>query len=933
MNMKNDFLFFIRYIAFGILLCCVTTPLLAADSHSAEKLSARYTQEHPVVIMSDWEFAPYEFRGDDGNPQGYGIEIGHLILDELNLPYVNKMAEWKVALSIFKHRKAVLAIEPKTSISVKGLFYSKMPVEQYRLAIVSMKGSEIYKKFDSLPRDPQRIFFKKCDVADVVATQRGWKAKDKAYLTTRQALLYVSSHPGTYYIWGYDQLRWAIRKMGITNLQITILQDIRPTPLCFASYDGQLIDAIDETYARLSQSGRIDEIHNKFFNPEMESNDASPVFIIIILVILAVILAFTAFNYLLIRHIRHTSQLMQLYQNVMKLAFASNRFMIQNYNLMDSCSYNLFGDYFAGGDNTREEFFSKILPEDRVTATGLIQRMAKGETDREEYTYHRINPETGEVDAINYSLAVAIKDKEGKTTNIVYTIKDITQEMKDRQLQSEASAKFQQIFSRSLVALALYDQDGNFIEANDEMNRLYQQGLIDSNMQESTNLFSVRTVRNYYDRNSHEPFCYCKMPENDPDGIRFYAEISIVAIFGKDEKIGYYTVSAYDITEERNIALDQRSRERNIRNVRAQLATNAKQLNDILVSNKAWLCQYDFEERIIRLYRTQGQPEREMSIEEYYSLMLSDKEAEQIKKSAETRETFIRTWGQQYKNIHKCHSPFDTKDSDIYYYSITGLPRKDEEGNITGCYGLLRDVTDYYKIHEHLREETNRANDSGRLKSAFLANMTHEIRTPLNAIVGFSDLLQTVTDPDERQEFIKIIHNNSDMLLRLINDILAVSEMDVGMLEIKPERVDFADVFSKTCESLSQRVDNPDVKFICENPCDTLIMTIDSARLQQVITNFVTNAVKYTTKGHIKLGYTLVDNGIRIYCEDTGAGIPEEKQASIFERFVKLNDFVQGTGLGLNICKGIAQACGGKIGVDSKVGEGSTFWIWIPITK
>ena len=216
------------------------------------------------------------------------------------------------------------------------------------------------------------------------------------------------------------------------------------------------------------------------------------------------------------------------------------------------------------------------------------------------------------------------------------------------------------------------------------------------------------------------------------------------------------------------------------------------------------------------------------------------------------------------------------------------------------------------------------------MKAAFLANMTHEIRTPLNAIVGFSDLLPVVEEHEDRMEFIRIIRNNCDMLMRLINDILEASNVGQA-LAIKPEEVDFAKVFDDICQTLAQRVDETGVQFIKDNPYDTFVATLDKGRIQQVLTNFTTNAIKYTHEGHIKVGYREQDGGIYFYCEDTGAGIPKDKQNAVFERFVKLNDYVQGTGLGLSICKAIAERCNGKIGVTSEgEGHGSTFWMWIP---
>ena len=267
------------------------------------------------------------------------------------------------------------------------------------------------------------------------------------------------------------------------------------------------------------------------------------------------------------------------------------------------------------------------------------------------------------------------------------------------------------------------------------------------------------------------------------------------------------------------------------------------------------------------------------------------------------------------------------------WFALNSVPEYDDEGNIKGCFGLMRDIDDLINAQLKMKKETEKANDSGRLKSVFLANMTHEIRTPLNAIVGFCDVLQSVDAPEERQEFLKIILNNCDLLIQLINDILVISELDSNGLTLRPAKVDFAESFYMICTSLRQRVQDPNVEFIYENPFDHLYVVMDVNRIHQVVTNFLTNAVKYTHSGHIKLAYERRDGGLYIYCEDTGAGIPAEDQEKIFGRFIKLNDYIQGAGLGLSICKAIAEKCGGKIGVDSEVGKGSTFWIWIPEVK
>ncbi|MDD3108170.1 MAG: ATP-binding protein [Alistipes sp.] len=264
------------------------------------------------------------------------------------------------------------------------------------------------------------------------------------------------------------------------------------------------------------------------------------------------------------------------------------------------------------------------------------------------------------------------------------------------------------------------------------------------------------------------------------------------------------------------------------------------------------------------------------------------------------------------------------------YATINGMAIRDEQGAICGYSGLVRNNTQLMTLLEQLKEETRKAQQADMLKSAFLANMSHEIRTPLNAIVGFSSLLQDTEDPKERAHFIQIINTNSDHLLHLIGDILDLSKIEAGRVELDKESFDVVPFFNHLAASLQQRETHTEVEFRTFNPYLSCVVTLDKHLLAQLFTNFVTNAIKYTPKGHILMGYDYIEHGLRIYVEDTGIGIAKDKHEKIFHRFEKLDDFAQGTGLGLSICKAIIESKKGKIGFESDEGEGSTFWAWMP---
>ena len=272
----------------------------------------------------------------------------------------------------------------------------------------------------------------------------------------------------------------------------------------------------------------------------------------------------------------------------------------------------------------------------------------------------------------------------------------------------------------------------------------------------------------------------------------------------------------------------------------------------------------------------------------------------------------------------------NSENKDARYAIINGMPMRDANGRIIAYSGVRRDVTDLICTQNRLEHETQRALQADKLKSAFLANMSHEIRTPLNAIIGFSGLLQETDDPQERKEYSQIINTNNELLLNLINDILDLSRIESGEVTLYNEHFNLACYFEKLSASLQQRCVNPDVEFIVDKPYAECNVYLDRSRLAQICTNFTTNSIKHTQKGSIRIGYLYKDGGIWIYTQDTGNGIPADKQHLVFQRFEKLNPFVQGTGLGLSICKAIVDAYGGKIGFTSKEGKGSRFWAWLP---
>ena len=267
--------------------------------------------------------------------------------------------------------------------------------------------------------------------------------------------------------------------------------------------------------------------------------------------------------------------------------------------------------------------------------------------------------------------------------------------------------------------------------------------------------------------------------------------------------------------------------------------------------------------------------------------------------------------------------------SSYWEESYATVVERDENGKPTKIVGTSQRIDERKEMEASLVTARNKAEESDRLKTAFLANMGHEIRTPLNAIVGFADLLPTVESEEDRHQLIQEIQTNNHKLLRIIDGLVSMSKIEAGAKSLMMAKVDINQLLLQMAETY-QPTTNLTISTEC--PLEKLLIQTDREKLLEILDNLMQNAVKFTTQGYVILGYDVLENRVRIWVKDTGKGIPAEDQEKIFERFVKLDEYIPGTGLGLSVAKSHALSLNGTIGVESQVGEGSTFWIELPLS-
>ena len=917
---------------YALLLTSLLTLLSATPAQAQDNDS--YTEENPVIIASDWDFPPYEYSNDKGEPAGYNVELLQKIFKKLDIPYRIILREWSEAAQTFERRDADLIIDPSFRFHGRPYIRSANILNYYKVQLVSADGArKVATLADFTPSDT--LVLKLNDYAANRIVDEHHLDIPIIYCSPKEALAGISEGTYKYFIWGEGPLKWKKREMAIDTL-ITSPIDIPDGEIRIVGYDKELIDAIDDEYARLEQGGDLEKLRDKWFHPERQHDDTSPVALIVLAGAIVAVIIGLLMARLVRDRVRQAVRRSEDLNQIMEQALNMGKYYVFTIDVVTGQIHNIHGDLLPEGELVREVFLPRIDKSDQEDFQKKVDLLISGELQQARYT-KRLN--IGSLKDPNWiwiSGLASLEYVDFKPRYITNTARDITQQIEDERINSELSAKYMKIFETNIIAMAFYDSEGNLIDMNDNMRKLCEVNEEAEAWLFKTKIFDTALVKDQYLCGSREEFHVCQHAVFPQLGIDKYIELRLKPICDDNGKVKYYVSTAREITNERNIYLEQLRHNREMEKTNAAINEYENRLQYLLDNSHMFIWNYYPESGQIIYTHSSRKNEFSETLEEFFEGV----DEESMEQALADVRTCIES-RQPYDAIH--YYRYTPLEKHPVWYAISGIPTFDKSGRMTNYFGIARNITFLMDAQERLKRETSRAEDSGRMKSAFLANMTHEIRTPLNAIVGFSDLLPVIDTQEERMEFIRIIRNNCDMLMRLINDILEASSMGQA-LAIKPAECDVSSVFDDICQTLAQRVQEPGVEFVKDNPYPTCPTVLDKGRVQQVLTNFVTNAVKYTHQGFIKVGYhwerrmkfdgSGEAEGLTFYCLDTGAGIPKDKQASVFERFVKLNDFVQGTGLGLSICQNIVERCNGHIGVTSEgEGHGSTFWFWIPCER
>ena len=898
-------------------------------------VQATAEESRKIIIRGDNAFPPYEFINDKGEPDGFNVDLTRAIMAELQQPYDLQLENWPYLLRQFENNEVDLITGIAKSKERGDKFNYSNPHSFVDYKFVCRKDAPIHNAGELSKKG---VIVQENAVPHVKLKSMHY---DNLIVVNDmdEGLRKLSEGIGDVAICPDNMAQGVIYKNGLTDLDI-IDPGWPVREYCYAAHDTKLLERINWALARLKENGEYDRIRTKWLGAEPAFHIPAWVYSLIGALVLTGLLLFIFVRIYKMRAKKGEALLIR--QNeTLNTSLSENKILLNRYMTMFNTTlvglsyYDKDGILLDVNDEMVKLFQSETKDDLLKNRISIYQNpflreygIVDGQNQVHEYSgllkYDMRKGHCPEYFArfapynkiFYFKMTVTpIKNSKDELEGILITAMDRTaEENHDRQMVEE-EAKLTLALEAGNIAAWIYDPQakmfytlrgnalaGTGISMEDNLkilhpdDRTIQEELLGS-LCRGEKEGGICTFR-YLHENGTYRYYENRMSVQKEDG-------QVTAILGTQK----------DVTTE---VLGNKILSEMVCKLQFAIRT-------------AGMTMWEFD-CLTRMFSVFNDPladykdGAELSVNNPGDIF--EREGTNWEEVANATRIVKGQLDEPFNIAVKLKTKYD---SDWQYCTISGMPmEKDEAGNAIKYAGVRINVTEQVEYQKILEREKEQAQQADKLKSAFLANMSHEIRTPLNAIVGFSELIQTEEDPASKAEYMNIININNELLLRLISDILDLSKIESGFMELQPELFDLSEVFNETYTSLSQRCNNPEVTFVYRNPYKHCRVKLDRNRLIQVGANFMTNALKHTPKGRILMGYEYTDGGIRIYVEDTGCGIPKEKQGQLFQRFAKLDDFTQGTGLGLAICKAIVDAQGGKIGAESEEGKGSTFWAWFP---
>ena len=909
---------------------------VTSASSSTQPLGIRYTRKHPLIIVTDWAFPPYSSTDEDGTPSGFEIDIMHEIFGRLHIPYEIRPMEWKKAKAEVINGKAHLMMEVMKNDEDFHQTYGNRSFGPYTVGIAYTSNSRSVQKLsDLLPTDTVAMASSGY-VDDYFMHQYSKPDFHITYVSKEQLCEWLMGGDSRYYIWGEQALTNYVRTYyNGADIHINQLIDFPEGSFRFFSTDRQLLDELDRMYDRLEKSNVIAKTQQKWLDDDPENDDSHERLSIIaaisviagIFVIMVLFFVFVTRRNLLIEEARRE------YLFIMDMSLALSDCDVIVFDSRRYRGRNLHGDILPDGEITMREFEQRIHPDDLLIENETRAKVDDGATDMPVVTYRLRHYGKGDEYRNFETRSTILHDVHGHPDTVFVAYNDVTDHIREEEELELVDMAFSKAFDETEAIISFYDLEGTIRLNNANAERLFFPGGRDesANFMQSTRLFDLPFFRGRdFDLVNEEEVYACNCADIAGMKDAHYVEYRVRHVNDSSGRHIGYVVIGFHRQEERAIDVECKRLQRLVEQRAAALEEVKTSMHFVMEKSRITPFQYTKESD-----RLAFAPDREhydflMTGEEYQSTFIIDGDEDvdtwSVDEMLESKGAYHAT----RKLRSFCGEKYDTP----HWFSINSISVYDDKGTVIGGFGLAKDITKYILMQKNLRKETEKARDSVRQKSLFMANMTHELRTPLNAINGFADLLKVAEDDSQKEEYLEIMRQNCHFLIRLMDNIVQLSMMDTSGLTVKREQTEIYSALRNACQSLfSEYPLQEGVSYQLDIPEGELSLNVDFRYIMRILEELVSNASKYTSRGTVTVACRYVYGILTISCSDTGCGIPSDKTEAVFQRFVKLNEFVPGTGLGLVVAKNIAHHIGGSLTLQSVEGECSIFTFTLPVER
>ena len=886
-----------------------------------------YTTAHPLIYEDAWDLWPYVFLNENGEPDGYNIDLLKLIFKELDIPYVIKLKPTLEAQADLKNGKSDLMLRMDAEYSRENSLYSKNIVQLFTHSILAPQNKPVHIRQEKDLKN-YRVIVHGGSFSHHYLKKQGWAKEVVPYDDMKSALHEVIDKNDGIILWNTMSLKWLINKFKYENLNLSPVE-MQNGEYRFMSNNQELLNKIDSIYTQLNSEGQFQAIQNKWFYPD-RVDSGIPVWIWYVAIILILLIIFSLIYYSIYRK-REKKMTRDITKNNNRLALIlkTSNVKIWIYHVANRTVTALDNDGQPQATLPSVEYFKQTSPEDFELLKTAIESIVKGKENKITLNVlAKDSPEEKEFRNFTAELSVLHRDKNGKPIDLIGTRSDVTEEMMKQQKVKDMMLRYQNIFNSTMIDMIAYDENGIINDLNDKALRALgktKEEIVDAhisindvlgwdvNLETLDTLYLTQIYKSTDDERTLNR--YLQHPE-------LYYELKIEPVRDENGKLLAIYGTGRNVTENAKSYSSLQHNMKLLKDANIEMSRYIKNIDYVMKNGNVRIATYSPNLHIMNIYSEIGKVQYRLT--QTRAIQLTDEEYKN--KALRLLNNMDNLTAASINTAIK--TVLRAPGGKRLFLQLSFIPTYDKEGNVRSYFGMCRDVSDIKATEADLARETVKAQEVETVKNAFLHNMSYEIRTPLNTVVGFAELFEMEHSPEDEVVFTNEIKESSSTLLKLINDILFLSRLDARMIEFKYKPTDFASIFETRCQTAVFRSQKPGVNYVYDNPYNSLIVDIDEQNLGIVIDQVVKRAVENTTSGQVRCRYDYTGEHLIIAVQDTSNGISEENLKHIFDRFTPTDE--KSTGLGMSICQELVSQMGGKITVKSAVGEGTIVWISVP---